>query len=185
MQLNLFKLYISLLILAIIFNVVASAKLKNRISEYSPTKTPDDIYEMFQAIKKYNPEDSEAYNACMKIIAKNKYEDLLKIFWKNVNNVACTTQLFKREYFIGVISSTIEKIKDENVEKDCRVIVEKNFLDLSEIEGTVIQKKLRDIYGLYFNCEETPVKKSVITAFLGPHRGNAPSDLFKNMNSNN
>jgi hypothetical protein len=186
MQLKKLKNFIIILIFHIVcFEMTTSVKLKIGNSEYSRTETPSVITEMFKTIKKANPDESQMYDSCMKEIITTKYEDLLKKFWNRVNSVVCTTQLFKREYFLETISPTIEKIKVENIDMDCRPIVQRNLIGLLEIEGNIIQKRLRDIYGMYFSCDETPVKKSVITAFLGPHRGSAPADLFKNLNSNN
>jgi hypothetical protein len=85
------------------------------------------------------------------------------------------------------IQNTTESVLIDNVEKSCKNVIFGNWLSLSEIEGAERQKEIRNIFSLYFVCNRTinSSNKNVITAYIGPHRGEHPDkEFFKKLNGN-
>jgi hypothetical protein len=176
-----------------LINIVSGANLKSSIkidvsSDYSISTTPDTIKELVNKIRKNNPADSSAVDECLKLILVSKYETSMKCFWGKVSEIACKPfENLKRTTFVEFINTTNESVKVENIEKQCKSIVISNFQDMGTVESDYIQKELRNIFNVYFSCPTSNKlqTKNIITAFIGPHRGEAQGDLFKKLNGYN
>lgn len=179
------KIILTFLLIQIIFTVSIKLNLKTReyIPDYQQNETPEVIKNMFNVVKKPDPNYGDIYDACVKEILISKNSQLMKNFWEEVKKVGCNNKsIFKLSNFYNLASGCFEKILVDYVTLSCRQIIEKNMITVSDNEGEAIQNKLREQYEVYFNCKSEPIEKTLITAFTDAHRGNAPNNLFKILN---
>jgi hypothetical protein len=166
--------FLKLLAVFLMISSVFNVKIKAPVSEYSRTETPEVMRAMFKIIKKANKEDSQMFDECMKVMLAAKYETAMKAFWESITNISCKLRDdVKKEFFSNFVGNTQETMNVDNVKEDCKAVVLRNFIPDSEISSVEIQRKLRDQFTVFFDCPSTAGKnKNLITAFLGPHKGN-------------
>jgi hypothetical protein len=179
------KIFFIILILQIIFSLSIKLNLKSKeyIPDYQESETPEVIKNMFNVVKKPDPNNGYIFDQCIKEILVSKNSVLMKTFWEEVKKIGCNKKsTFKLSNFFNLASGSFEKVLVDDVQHSCREIIEKNIISVSEDESEVTQNKLREQYEVYFNCKAEHVEKTVITAFIDAHRGNAPNNLFKILN---
>lgn len=161
-----------------------SAKIKKGGPDYSKTETPDVLTTLFKLIKKPESSKSQEYDECIKTMVKVENEEAMKTLWSSLASVACEkNELVKYSFFFDFAKASLDKIKVDGKDEECKAVVEENLLPQSEVESVSKQKELRLEFQFFFQCKSpSSGAKKIIYAFLGPHRGESPNNLFPLMN---